>query len=223
VRASPVEPFGKLPRRVLPNPAPSSTPRGDRPPARARGCDVVHVALADDRPLPHRRRLPSLSPPRGAPPPIAGYPSWWCCRCTLNSPSPRPARRCVFWRSFSGMTSTYCPCHTRSFPLGIRCGAVVESRALFPTQPPANLADPCGHGTGRQRWRRKVHRRPQERLAGSRVGRMQRPGYVRAMADLIQAERNRAFAEPEKAVIFFSAHGVPVCAKRPAATRLRSQ
>jgi len=38
----------------------------------------------------------------------------------------------------------------------------------------------------------------------------QRPGYVRAMADLIQAERNRAFAEPEKAVIFFSAHGVPV-------------
>ena len=52
---------------------------------------------------------------------------------------------------------------------------------------------------------------------------MQRPGYVRAMADLIQAERNRAFAEPEKAVIFFSAHGVPVRAKRSAATRLRSQ
>jgi hypothetical protein len=149
VRASPVEPFGKLPRRVLPNPAPSSTPRGDRPPARARGCDVVHVALADDRPLPHRRRLPSLSPPRGAPPPIAGYPSWWCCRCTLNSPSPRPARRCVFWRSFSGMTSTYCPCHTRSFPLGIRCGAVVESRALFPTQPHVATAPAASGGVGR--------------------------------------------------------------------------
>lgn len=37
----------------------------------------------------------------------------------------------------------------------------------------------------------------------------QRPGYVNAMADLIVGERERAFSEPEKATIFFSAHGVP--------------
>eukprot|EP00240_Pyramimonas_obovata_P001523 CAMPEP_0118934276 /NCGR_PEP_ID=MMETSP1169-20130426/13731_1 /TAXON_ID=36882 /ORGANISM="Pyramimonas obovata, Strain CCMP722" /LENGTH=494 /DNA_ID=CAMNT_0006877159 /DNA_START=282 /DNA_END=1766 /DNA_ORIENTATION=+ len=37
----------------------------------------------------------------------------------------------------------------------------------------------------------------------------QRPGYVRAMADLIVEERNKVFEEPDKATIFFSAHGVP--------------
>jgi len=37
----------------------------------------------------------------------------------------------------------------------------------------------------------------------------QRPGYVRAMADLIVDERNKVFDDPDKATIFFSAHGVP--------------
>jgi hypothetical protein len=36
----------------------------------------------------------------------------------------------------------------------------------------------------------------------------QRPGYVRAMADLIEAELDQ-FPAPEDARIFFSAHGVP--------------
>eukprot|EP00238_Polyblepharides_amylifera_P009107 CAMPEP_0196589496 /NCGR_PEP_ID=MMETSP1081-20130531/63710_1 /TAXON_ID=36882 /ORGANISM="Pyramimonas amylifera, Strain CCMP720" /LENGTH=522 /DNA_ID=CAMNT_0041912315 /DNA_START=236 /DNA_END=1804 /DNA_ORIENTATION=- len=38
----------------------------------------------------------------------------------------------------------------------------------------------------------------------------QRPGYVSAMADLIEKERDQVFEDPSKAVIFFSAHGVPV-------------
>ena len=131
-------------------PVPSATPGGKSSPARARGCDVAHVGLADDRPRQHRRRSFSVSPPRGTPPDIAGYPSWWCCRCTLSSPSPRPARRCVFWRSFSGMTSTYCPCRTRSSPLGIRCGAGAGIRhrtrthvTVTPYYPPAGHDEGC--------------------------------------------------------------------------------
>jgi hypothetical protein len=64
-------------------------------------------------------------------------------------------------------------------------------------------------------------RPPPSRVADAgEGGGTQRPGYVRAMADLIEAERNRAFAEPEKAVIFFSAHGVPVRGPTPgSATR----
>jgi len=41
----------------------------------------------------------------------------------------------------------------------------------------------------------------------------QRPGYVRAMAELIQGELNKPgseFDSPDEPVIFFSAHGVPV-------------
>lgn len=37
----------------------------------------------------------------------------------------------------------------------------------------------------------------------------QRPGYVQAMADMIEHERTK-FPDPADAVIFFSAHGVPV-------------
>mmetsp|Transcript_25545 Transcript_25545/g.48324 ORF Transcript_25545/g.48324 Transcript_25545/m.48324 type:complete len:503 (+) Transcript_25545:403-1911(+) len=38
----------------------------------------------------------------------------------------------------------------------------------------------------------------------------QRPGYIQSMADLIVDERNKVFEDPDKAMIFFSAHGVPV-------------
>jgi len=37
----------------------------------------------------------------------------------------------------------------------------------------------------------------------------QRPGYVRAMADLIEEDLRTKFSDPEDARVFFSAHGVP--------------